>query len=375
MIVATEPGAGSGSRRPSLKDVAARAGVSRASASRVLGGYGYSSQDVVDRVMAAVRELGYEPDRVARTMRSGKSGVIGFVCADISDAFFSSAMRGICDVALREGAQVIVMNTDDKPGQERDATRVLLSHKVDGVIITPVSVREHAHIGAITGAGVPVVSLDRQLSDIGIDSVVADNEAATEQAIRHLIGLGHRRIAFLGSVQREEPPVLRVGKVRANVVGPSRPSLDRARGYLRALTAAGLPVERELIAFAPHDAPDGRLEAVAAVLAAEPRPSALFTADSYMTRSAFSLLSERGIAIPGEMSLIGFDDLEWTTLVRPRISVVVQPAYDMGRAAADQLFAQIARPDGTGAGTGAGRGHRTVVPTRFIERGSAGAAP
>ncbi|MEV0236696.1 LacI family DNA-binding transcriptional regulator [Nonomuraea sp. NPDC050786] len=351
-------------KRPSLKDVAARAGVSRASASRVLGGYGYSSQEIVDRVTAAVRELGYEPDRVARSMRSGKSDVIGFVCADISDAFFSSAMRGICDVALREGSQVIAMNTDDRLAQEQDATRMLLSRKVDGLVITPVSVRDHAHIDAVTGAGVPVVSLDRQLS--GIDSVVADNEAATEAAIRHLIGQGHERIAFLGSVQREEPPALRIGKVRASVAGPSRPSLDRVRGYLRALSAAGLPVDRRLIAFVPQDEPEHRLDAVAAMLAVEEPPSALFTADSYMTRSAFSFLSERDIPIPGQVSLLGFDDLEWTTLVRPRISVVVQSAYDMGRAAADRLFAQI-------GGSGAAQGRRTVVPTRFLERESVAA--
>ncbi|MBT2232909.1 LacI family DNA-binding transcriptional regulator [Nonomuraea sp. NEAU-A123] len=364
--MATEPGSSGSSKRsrPSLKDVAARAGVSRASASRVLGGYGYSSQEIVDRVTEAVRELGYEPDRIARTMRSGKSDVIGFVCADISDAFFSSAMRGICDVALREGSQVIAMNTDDQLSQEQQATRVLLSHKVDGIIITPVSVREHGHIDALTGAEVPVVSLDRQLSDIGIDSVVADNEAATAAAIDHLISQGHRRIAFLGSVQREEPPALRIGKVRASVVGPSRPSLDRVRGYLRALTAAGLPVDRGLIALVPHGEPERRLDAVAAMLALEHPPSALFTADSYMTKSAFSLLSKRDIPIPEQMSLLGFDDLEWTTLVRPQISVVVQSAYDMGRAAADRLFAQIS------GSSGAVRGQRTVIPARFLGRDS-----
>ncbi|MEV5750696.1 LacI family DNA-binding transcriptional regulator [Actinoallomurus sp. NPDC052308] len=371
--MATEPGSRERPKRsrPNINDVAKRAGVSRATASRVLGGYGYSSQEVIERVNQAVRELGYEPDRIARTMRSGKSDVIGFVCADISDAFFSAAMRGICDVALREGSQVIVMNTDDRASQEQQATKVLLSHKVDGIIITPISVREHGHIDAVTRAGVPVVSLDRQLSDAGIDSVVADNEAATTAAIDHLIALGHRRVAFLGSVQPEEPPALRIGKVRASVAGPSRPSLDRVRGYLRALSAAGLHPDRDLIALVPHGSePKRRTQAVEAMLDIEDPPTALFTADSYMTKSAFSLLSERGIAIPDEISLLGFDDLEWTTLVRPRISVVVQPSYDMGRAAAEQLFAQIGRADAT---DGDGRGRRTVVPARFLERDSVAA--
>ncbi|GAA0339617.1 LacI family transcriptional regulator [Actinoallomurus spadix] len=372
--MATEPGSRERPKRsrPNINDVAKRAGVSRATASRVLGGYGYSSQEVIERVNQAVRELGYEPDRIARTMRSGKSDVIGFVCADISDAFFSAAMRGICDVALREGSQVIVMNTDDRGSQERQATKVLLSHKVDGIIITPVSVREHGHIDAVTRAGVPVVSLDRQLSDSGIDSVVADNEAATAAAIDHLIGLGHRRVAFLGSVQPEEPPALRIGKVRASVAGPSRPSHDRVRGYLRALSAAGLHPDRDLIALVPHDEPKRRMHAVQTMLELEDPPTALFTADSYMTKSAFSLLSERGIAIPGDISLLGFDDLEWTTLVRPRISVVVQPSYEMGRAAAEQLFAQIGR---NAAPDTDPRGRRTVVPARFLERDSVAPSP
>ncbi|MFI6740399.1 LacI family DNA-binding transcriptional regulator [Nonomuraea sp. NPDC050451] len=369
--MATEPGPRKPAKgaRPNIKDVAARAGVSRATAARALGGYGYSSQEVMDRVTAAARELGYEPNRVARTMRSGKSDIIGFICADISDAFFSSAMRGICDVALKQGSKVIVMNTDDQLAQEREAARVLLSHEVDGIVITPVSVREHAHIDAVTEAGVPVVSLDRQLSDAGIDSVIADNEAATAGAIEHLIGRGHRRIAYLGSVQPEEPPRLRIGKSRTSVAGPSRPSLDRVRGYLRALSEAGLPADRELISLVSQgSSPESRMAAVAAVLALDDPPSALFTADSYMTKSAFWLLSDRGVEIPGQMSLLGFDDLEWTTLVRPRISVVVQSAYDMGRAAAEQLFAKLSEPGSDGGG----KGRRTVVPTRFLERDSVG---
>ncbi|MEV0406194.1 substrate-binding domain-containing protein [Actinoallomurus sp. NPDC050550] len=240
---------------------------------------------------------------------------------------------------------------------------------VDGIVITPASMREHAHIDAATQAGVPVVSLDRQLSDSGIDSVVADNEAATTAAIDHLICLGHRRIAFLGSVQPAEAPTLRIGKVRASVTGPARPSLERVRGYLRALSAAGLHADRDLIALVPHDEPKLRLHAVEAILDLEHPPTALFTADGYMTKSAFELLSERSVAIPDDISLLGFDDLEWTTLVRPRISVVVQRSYDMGRTAAEQLFTQMGRPLDANR-----RGRRTVVAARFLERESVTAA-
>ncbi|WP_109472671.1 LacI family DNA-binding transcriptional regulator [Ornithinimicrobium cavernae] len=356
--------------QPTINDVAARAGVSRATVSRVLGGYGYASEEVRERVLGAASDLGYEADRIARTMRSGRSDTIGFVCADISDPFFSNAMRGICDVALDKGSQVIVINTDDQLTQEQAATKVLAAHKVDGIIITPVSVRQHDHIVVAVDDGLPVVSLDRHLSNAGVDSIVADNEHATVDAVNHLIGRGHRRIGFLSSAQPEEPPVLRIGAQRASVSGPSRPSLDRVRGYLRAMTTAGLPIARELISFVPQDEPESRAPAVVEMLELPDRPTALFTADSYLTKSTFAVLSERGIAVPGEVSLLGFDDLEWTTLVRPRVSVVVQSSYEMGRAAADRLFAQLgnghpAAPSGT----------RTVVPTTFLDRESVGACP
>lgn len=363
----SESGGGKRSKKSqsTINDVASRAGVSRATASRVLGGYGYSSDEVREKVLGAATDLGYEADRIARTMRSGRSDTIGFVCADISDPFFSNAMRGICDVALEKGSQVIVINTDDQLSQEQSATKVLAAHKVDGIIITPVSVRRHDHIDAAVGDGLPVVSLDRHLSNSGVDSIVADNEHATIDAVNHLIGQGHRRIGFLSASQPEEPPVLRIGAKRASVTGPSRPSLDRVRGYLRAMTKAGLPIERELISFVPQDEPERRDAAVGEMLALPERPTALFTADSYLTKSAFAVLAERGIAVPDDVSLLGFDDLEWTTLVRPRVSVVVQSSYEMGRAAAAQLFAQLGNGEpATPSGT------RTVVPTTFLARDS-----
>lgn len=350
-----------GAGRPNINDVAAEAGVSRASASRALGGYGYTSKEIQERVLAAAEQLNYQPSRIARTMRNGKSDTIGFVCADISLDFFSSAMRGICDVANREDCQVIVTNSDDRLKQEQSATTTLMSHGIDGLVISPISVRRHAHIDAVLASGTPVVSLDRKLTTSGVDSVVADNEEAAAKAVRHLIQLGHRRIGFLVSVQPEEPPKLRLDGSGASVRGPSRPSRDRTRGYLRGLAEAQLAVDPDLVAFVPHDEPERRRTAVLRMLQTG-APTALFTGDSYLTKSAFSVLAEEGLRVPDEISLLGFDDQEWTTLVTPQVSVVVQSAYEMGRVAAERLMARI-------------RGNKDAVSdltvaTRYLERDS-----
>ncbi|GAA4623925.1 hypothetical protein GCM10023196_022090 [Actinoallomurus vinaceus] len=179
------------------------------------------------------------------------------------------------------------------------------------------------------------MTLDRRLSDGGIDSVVADNETATAAAIDHLIGLGHRRIAFLGSVRPEEPPTLRIGNVRASVAGPARPSLERVRGCLRALSAAGIHADRDLIALVPHDEPKRREHAVETMLDTERPPDRAVHRRRLHDEKRVRASVRAEHRDPRRALPDGFDDLEWTTLVRPRISVDVQPSYDMGRAAAD----------------------------------------
>ncbi|MGI8591634.1 MAG: LacI family DNA-binding transcriptional regulator [Nakamurella sp.] len=345
-----------------ISDIAAAVGVSKASAARVLGGYGYSSKDVQARVTAAATELNYSPSRIARTMRSGRSTTIGFVCADISDAFFSIAMRGICDVANASGYQVFVTSSDDSLDKERSATDAMDSHQVDGLILTPISVQQHAHLDRLGDAGLAIVTLDRQLKGGSIDSVVADNQQATVNAVRRLIDMGHGRIGFLVSTQPEEPPRLRRSASGLRLDGPSRPSLDRTRGYLQAFREADLPVDRELVGFVPQDEPNRRPKEVRRMMALANPPTAIFTGDSYMTRSAFVTLGADGFIIPRDVSLVGFDDLEWTTLVSPQVTVVVQQAYEMGRVAAEQLFTRIRGEESPPV--------RALVPTRYVDRHS-----
>lgn len=349
---------------PKLTDVARLAGVSRSTASRALGDYGYCSIEVRRKVQDAADRLGYSADRAASSLRSGRSALVAFLCADISDSFFSTAMRGICDVVEIAGYQVIVLNSRDDITQEVHALRSLASHRIDGLIVSPASVREHEHFSSLVAASVPVVALDRQVPHPSIDSVVTDNRSASHEGVNELIQVGHERIGLVASSQPGESPVLD-GRGRSLVVrGPARPSVERTQGYVEALQEAGLSPQRSLMAFPQQDNPESRIAAISTVLRA--KPTALFTADSYATKAAFQELSKRGVMIPEQMSLIGFDELDWTTLVTPPLTVVVQPAYEMGMLAARRLMERI-QSDGETPG------QVLTVPSRFESRGSVAA--
>lgn len=345
---------------PTVRDVAVRAQVSRATASRVLGGYGYSSPDVRERVLTAADALGYHPNQAARSMRSGRSQIIGFVCSDISDRFFSTAMRGICDVAEAAGYQVIVINSDDKLDGERAGVQSLISHQVDGIIVSPVSPSHAEHLAELAEAG-PLVALDRPLTLDRVDSVVTDNRHAADSAVTRIINAGHTRIALLASAQPEEQPKLRRSGGGFTVQGTTRPATDRARGYLDAHRRHQIHVDRRAVLFSPQDQYEERIGAITHLLR-EARPTALFTTDSSMTTAAYQSVMASGLSIPDDVSLVGFDDFEWTTLVVPNISVVVQPAREMGRTAAELLIARIegsVKP-----------GRNAVIPTSYESRDS-----
>ena len=224
--------------------MARRAGVSVATAGRALGGYGYVGEQTRERVQAAASELGYSPNVVARSMRSGSTRSIGFVGSDIADPYFAEAMRGICDVAHREGYETILTNSDERLDLEQRAVRTLLDKQVEGLVVAPASVTHCDHLADARAEGVPVVLLDRDLPQLDCDSVVVDNENAAYAAVTHLLKLGHERIGLLASINATEQPEIRPaeGDGRWAVLGADRPSVERIRGYLRALAERGAPV-------------------------------------------------------------------------------------------------------------------------------------
>jgi LacI family transcriptional regulator len=351
-------------RRPTVIDVAKQAGVSVSTAGRALGGYGYVSNPTRVRIEQAAQELGYAPNGIARSMRSGSTRTIGFIGSDIANPFFAEAMRGVCDVAREHGYEAILTNSDERLDAERIAIDVLLDKQVEGLIVSPASVRDTRHLTRAVDQGVPVVLLDRHLPDLGVDSVVVDNEAAAHEAVAHLLDLGHRRIGLLASTNPTEQPRLVPikGSRRLSVVGASRPSVDRVRGYLRALSERGAATVRTLVRYYSSAAPkDGDAQAAELLSLATP-PTAIFAADNAATRSVFTAARRYRVRLPDELSIVGFDDLDWTSMVEPALTVVAQSPMRMGRAAAHRLFARI--------GGDVHEVREIVVPTQLVHRDS-----
>lgn len=323
-------------RGATISDVAALAGVSRATAARVLGGYGYASDKVRDAVLSSARELGYEPSRIAKTMRNGKSQLIGFVAADISDGLFSEALGGICSVADDEGYQVVVFNSADRLDEERDGIKALLSHGVDGLIVSPVILSRSDHLVA-AARQVPLVCLDRELD--GMPGVVSDNRAAARRAVESLIAHGHRDIALFLSMQAEEPIRVDSHEGAATVHGPERPSTLRALGYLDAMATVGGPTDLDRLVLSEHrrSSPD----AARRWLVDHPEVTAVLAADSYQATIVFRAVRDAEISVPGDLSLVCFSDAEWTELVSPRLETVTLDGFEMGVRAASALLEHI----------------------------------
>jgi LacI family transcriptional regulator len=343
-------GAGNGS--PTIPDVARRAGVSTATAARALGHYGAVSEAAREAVLAAAEELGYQRNELARAMITGRTHTIGLVIADIDNPFFAGAARGVSDAARAAGYEVILTNTDEDSAVERSNVRLLLSKRVDGILIAPTS-PDGAHLAAARQSGCPVVLFDRRVDGLGLDTVLVDNVAAARDVVERLLAAGHRRIAMVtgGSSPDER-----------NQDGLSvSTGDDRVDGYLAALTAAGVDEPRTYLRTGAHN-PDVAVQLTTELIGLPSPPTAVFASDSRVALGVLKAIRGAGLEVPQGISMVGFDDADWTSVVNPAISVVAQPAYDLGRRAAELLVARIEGSEEPAA--------VHMLPTDFIARES-----
>ncbi|MFT8636646.1 MAG: LacI family DNA-binding transcriptional regulator [Pseudoclavibacter sp.] len=318
-------------------DVARMAGVSKSTAARVLSETGSASTTARAKVLAAAERLGYRPNALARAMARGRTNTIAAVIPDVSSPFFSAVVRGVSDVARAAGCEVVISNTDNDPDVEDRALDVLLQKRVDGIVIAPVlQPRSHAALAEV-GARLPVVLVDRAEQGegtTGFPLVAVDHVQASTLAVRHLLEWGHRRIAIVTEAAD------RVDQLLARPDAPTRdlpPSSARLLGYLRELRDWGLSPQRDLIVGASFDA-DETAAAVGRALAAGLDATAMYCTDSTLTLGAYRKLSQLGVALPDELSFVGFDEQDWTTLVRPAITVVDQPRSQLGEQAGRLLL-------------------------------------
>jgi LacI family transcriptional regulator len=327
-----------------IAEVARLAGVSTATAGRALGDYGYASEATRERVLKAARKLDYRPNLLARGLITGRTRTIGVVAGDLQSPFYAAILRGISDVVGRQGFGLLITNSDEKVPEEVRAVELLREKQVDGLIVSPCDTVAAGHLRDAV-ADLPLVLIDREVAGLEVDSVGVDSVASSRDCIARLIGTGHRRIGIIAELESSVWGDVETILARAKSDPTSQkglfPSWQRLLGYVLAHRDAGLPVDPDLIRRV------GEYSAAAAerqthdLLAQPDRPSALFTADGLMSTGAMAAISARGLRIPDDLSLVGFDDLDWMAFVRPGISAVAQPRRAMGEAAARMLLERI----------------------------------
>ncbi|MET7339008.1 LacI family DNA-binding transcriptional regulator [Nonomuraea sp. NPDC005650] len=361
--------------RPTIIDVARDAGVSPATAGRVLGGYGTPSPELVRRVQDSARRLGYRANDVARSIVTGSTRVIGVVVSDIENPFFARAVNGISDRARAAGYEMLLVSTRMELARERSAVEALMAKRVDGMIVASASVSEGGHLRRVREAGVPLVLLDRRNDGAGaVDAVLLDNRAAAQRAVSHLLGLGHRAVAVVTSATSGEGGGEGGGRGGGGGGAPRRrrasaefPSSLRFKGYLDALDEAGVTCDPGWVLRC--DDADAACERVRDLLVTRPDVTAIFATTNVMTGGAFRAIMDGDRRCPEDVSLMGFDDHEWSTLVRPQLSVVAQPAYDLGAAAGTVLLGRLSGPGPRSAPS------ETILQSSLVVRGSIAAPP
>jgi LacI family transcriptional regulator len=316
---------------PTIPDVARKAGVSTATAARALGGYGAVSESAREAVLRAAEELGYRRNDLARAMITGRTHTLGLVIADIENPFFARAARGVSDAARAAGYEVVLTNTDEDPDVERSSVRVLLSRRVDGLIVAPTSPAAD-HLAAAAESGCPVVLLDRRLDGFAADTVLVDNVAAARGVVERLLAAGHSRIAMVTGGSR---PAERRNRSMSISTGD-----DRVDGYVAALAHAGTARPETYLRTGAHT-PELACRLMTELIALPDRPTAVFASDSRVALGVLKAIREAGLEVPREISMVGFDDADWTSVVNPPISVVAQPTYELGRRAAEMLIARL----------------------------------
>ncbi|MBS1862139.1 MAG: LacI family DNA-binding transcriptional regulator [Actinobacteria bacterium] len=329
-----------------MSDVARRAGVSTATVSRALSGPASSVRgETRDRVLRAVEEIGYVPDRLARNLRRRSAQIFALVVSDIGNPFFTAVARGFEDGARAADHSVIIADTDEIPAVESRRLLELVAEGVAGIVLASTGTTSEGLEQAVR-ARIPVVALDRRI-DAGFDTVACDGARGAAEAVGALIAAGRRRIALIG--------------------GPEAISsmADRRDGYERALREHGIAVDPELVVHGDMREASGH-DATAALLASARPPGAVFVANNLMAMGALRAIFASGRRIPDDLAIACFDDFAASELIPPGIAAVAQPTYRLGAGAAELLVRRIAEP---GAPV-----REIVLPGRLIERPSIGLA-
>jgi LacI family transcriptional regulator len=308
-----------------IVEVAKRARVSIATVSNVIRGTRKVSGKLASRVNAAIDELNYIPNELARSLKVKQSRMLAMVLPDITNPFFPEVIRGAEDAAFARGYFLLTANTDEQPGRERRIFAGLRSYRVAGILLaTAQGAHTHStsHLTSMMRAGISIVCLDRTVTDVATDAVLLDNEGGARECVRHLIKQGHRRIGIITGALK-----LQTG-------------YERLQGYKQALEDAGLPIDKQFIAEGDFRLESGRRRCEQ-LMKLRVRPTALFVCNGVMTQGALQALNALRIDVPRDLALATFDDVPVGPGLGKQITSVLQPSYEMGTRAADILMDRI----------------------------------
>lgn len=316
--------------------------------SRVVNGGSYVSPATEKRVRTAIRRLGYTPNEAARMLKGQRARMIGLVVPDLADSFFATCANAVQEVAGTHGYMTLIVTSGRSIETESDEIAMMAARRIAGLLIVPSRSGADKRLRELEQAEIPLVALDRTLDGIDAGQVIVENAGGAEEAVRHLIGHGHRRVVCIGY----DAKVYTVHQ--------------RILGYRRAMKEAGLKAEMwtNLTTAASAEALLGRL------MSEPDRPTALFSLNNVTTIHALQAVRAMQLRLPSDLAIIGFDDFELAPLLETPLTAVRQPAVELGRSAARMLFDMI-RHSRDGA-TGSKPDRRIVLPTQLILRASCG---
>jgi LacI family transcriptional regulator len=325
-----------------IREVAESAGVSYATVSHVINNTRVVSQETRERVIAAMTALNYRPNALARSLRQGKTNTMGLVLPDSANPFFAEISRGIEDEAFKKGYSVFLCNTELDTQRELFYVDVLSKKQVDGIIFVAAGDQADS-LDFLVRQNMPVVLIDRDLPNVVVDAVLTDHQLGGVLATRHLIELGHKRIAC--------------------IAGPSSitPSAERITGYRMALEEAGLSYDENLLLRGDYHAQSG-MEITHSILKMDPRPTAIFALNDLMALGALRAAAEASCSVPSDLAIVGYDDLELAQFTNPPLTTIAQPKKEIGAQAVNLLVERISRKDRSPS--------RLVLPPELIVRRS-----
>ena len=330
-------------RKPTMSDVARLAGVGTMTVSRVLSGTVRVSAETTQRVQTAIEQLSYRPNVLARAFRGQRSHSIGLILPYLYDPFFASCAHAVTTVAREHGYSVIMTTSDEDPETEFAEADEMLQRHVDGLLVIPARIRQSRLTRSLFGK-TPVVAFDRPVPDPSIDTVLVQNAIGSRRITEHLIEHGHRHITFFA--------------LSRSLFTMS----TRFAGYRRAMQDAGL----ESCAIFDCWSEEFVEQVLRTKMAQATPPTAIITSNTLVTRYVLGAVSRLGLRIPNDLAFAGFDDFDLAEFTSPSLTVVRQPAQEMGRVAANLLFDRIAR------GEMPHTGNRIVLPVEIVLRRSCG---